>query len=705
VGIVHRDFKPENVMIGRDGRPRVADFGLARDGVSATGPAVELAPLGDRRLTATGAVLGTPAYMSPEQFAGHEVGPASDQFSFCVVAYEALFGRRPFRGRTTAELAASVTEGEVRGPPPRSGVPAALTRAVLTGLRADPTERHTSMAALVEALEGVVRARRRRVWLGVAAGVGVVALGLGYRGALALRPGPCEAVAEALGGAWDDARREAVATAVPDAAVQAIDAWASAWIEERRTACEETNVRGERSDFELGLRMACLDRHAARLDGFTAGLAETENADIGAERVDDMLPRLEDCRDVNTLDKHYNRFDRESERDSTAEDRAHLEALRLLSRANTRHLMYRDGAEELVAEAEAIMEQYGLHELDDTALALRADLAVRTGDRAAADALRMRSAEAAVATGDDALAADAIRLRADAALDAGDLSAARTHLQYFDLFVQRVAADDIRKAMEVKATVTRGNLALAQGKTEEAIGHFEQVMAAPDLQDPYDVRMGLGSAYLRVGRVADAVEQFEGALAERRAKGITDDPELAGALVNLANARMELGQLDAAVEDLRTAHGILERAGGDQRNLIGIVLGNWGLAERHRGDLERARELQEESLRVRTEALGEAHPLRAFATDELGELARLQRDWDAAQRWFEQSIALRRAAFGDEHPGVAASLTALGRVHLDRGAPKEAREVLTEARRILTATEQQDAEMIADVDALLERAI
>lgn len=700
VGIVHRDFKPENVMLGSDGRPRVVDFGLARDGPTATARPVE--PIGDGRLTATGAVLGTPAYMSPEQFAGTTVGPASDQFSFCVMAYEALFGRRPFRGRTTAELVTSVSEGHIRSPPSRSPVPPAITRAVVKGLLVDPTQRHPSMAALVQTLERIVRARRRRVWIGVAASAAVLASVLGYRGAMAMRPEPCEDVADALGEAWDDPRRDAVAAVVDDAVVDAIDAWASAWIAERKAVCDQNQVRGEQSDFEHGLRMACLDRHGARLDGFTAGLADAAKADVDARIVDEMLPTLDQCRDVTSLEKLENRFDRRSTFDTAEQDRAHLEGLRLLAQAQVLWSTFSDGATELVDRAEAIAKDHELPEIEHMALAVRADLVAREGDAEQADALRARSIEIAAAQGQDLHAADAIRQRADAALEAGDISAARTHLQYFDLFLARVALES-RARIEMHAAVTRGRLALAEHKPREAIEWFEKVVAAPELHDPYAAANYLGSAYLAADRPKDAVVQLEHAVELRRAKGIAKDADLAGGLVNLANVRMQLEDYDAAVKDLAEAHAIAKQASGDQRMLLGILLGSWGAAERHRGEHDRARALQEESLAVRTDLLGEQHPFRAYATDELGELARIAGDHAAAQRWYEQSIALRRAGFGADHPSVAHSLKQLGQVHLDRGATTEARETLSEAKRILDTAEEDDPEARAEVDALLAR--
>ena len=167
VGIVHRDFKPDNVLVGTDGRVRVTDFGLARAqaaepsegtgelgaSVAGEGAAVEVS------VTKTGAFVGTPVYMAPEQLAGEVVDARADVYSFCVSLYEALYGERPFAGRSLRELIASKGGSGVRAAPPDAKVAPRLRSVLLVGLRARREERYPSMAALLQALE---RAASRR---------------------------------------------------------------------------------------------------------------------------------------------------------------------------------------------------------------------------------------------------------------------------------------------------------------------------------------------------------------------------------------------------------------------------------------------------------------------------------------------------------------------------------------------------------------
>jgi formylglycine-generating enzyme required for sulfatase activity len=181
-GVVHRDFKPQNVMIGKGATVRVMDFGLARfarDGGGETMGDSAPAELGTGAATVTkaGVIVGTPAYMAPEQFVGERGDEQSDQFSFCVALYEALYGERPFSGDDPLDLSVNVTEGRVRPLPKDRGVPAWVRRAVMVGLKRDPASRWPSMAALIASLErppGARLGRRLLGWGAVAAAAGLL---------------------------------------------------------------------------------------------------------------------------------------------------------------------------------------------------------------------------------------------------------------------------------------------------------------------------------------------------------------------------------------------------------------------------------------------------------------------------------------------------------------------------------------------------
>ncbi|MEZ4451873.1 MAG: protein kinase [Nannocystaceae bacterium] len=206
-GLVHRDFKTDNVLVGADGRARVLDFGLVRTREARAMTSIDHESLepslvdgSQEALTVEGALLGTPLYMSPEHFAGQVDDPRSDQFSFCAALYEALCGARPFYGATVGELRAAVLCGELRDP--GGAVPAWLAAVLRRGLSRRPADRYADMNELLVALSrDPEEARRRRLRLtGVIAAAAVTSVTLVVSGYAGLRE-------------WSERRREEAAAA------------------------------------------------------------------------------------------------------------------------------------------------------------------------------------------------------------------------------------------------------------------------------------------------------------------------------------------------------------------------------------------------------------------------------------------------------------------------------------------------------------
>jgi eukaryotic-like serine/threonine-protein kinase len=241
-GLVHRDFKPGNVLMGLDGRVRVVDFGLVRESgvpepsssaahVPSPAEISARTPVGawTESLTRTGAMVGTPAYMSPEQLAGLAAGPASDQFSFCVALYEALFGRHPFVvDGNWRQLPYNVLEGRLQRPPKERRVPKALGKVVVRGLALRPEARWPGMEALLQALRRALDRRGPRLPT-MLVGVGLLAVGIGgLHGSMQSREEHhCKRGAFLMQRSWrpavrDDLREAWIATGLPGAA----DTWA-----------------------------------------------------------------------------------------------------------------------------------------------------------------------------------------------------------------------------------------------------------------------------------------------------------------------------------------------------------------------------------------------------------------------------------------------------------------------------------------------
>ncbi len=195
-GLVHRDFKPDNILRGTDGRVRVVDFGLVVSGESHAGATPEIPPNTplEASLTLTGIAVGTPAYMAPEQHRHEETDARTDQFSFAVTCYEAVYGERPFAGKTYREIVKKVYAGVVSPAPEGRAVPARIRTALLRALSVDPAARYPTMTALLAELTAPVPvtvvatatppmpspapAVRSQRWIALA-GFGVLAVGVG----------------------------------------------------------------------------------------------------------------------------------------------------------------------------------------------------------------------------------------------------------------------------------------------------------------------------------------------------------------------------------------------------------------------------------------------------------------------------------------------------------------------------------------------
>jgi tetratricopeptide (TPR) repeat protein/predicted Ser/Thr protein kinase len=331
-GLVHRDFKPDNVMIGDDGRVRVLDFGLARTDdrdlddhggaieAGRTGPVAipegiepSMTPL-ESNLTVAGTVLGTPAYMAPEQHLGEATDPRTDEFAFCVALYEGLYGQRPYAGNNAAAIAFQVLEGEVRSAPPETRVPTWVRKILLRGLSRDIESRYPTISQLLEALreDPTGRRRRSRVWLagfGVAAVAGVAAAQV----AAPAPPEPCARVTSEVDGVWSSVAKARLRAAFSEVeAAEAKEAerevfaglsdYANTVSTTRRRACEQTYVHRAQSDTTYDLQIECLDRATHALDAAVGVIAESDaNTIIESPRVISALPDVNRCDDLDAL--------------------------------------------------------------------------------------------------------------------------------------------------------------------------------------------------------------------------------------------------------------------------------------------------------------------------------------------------------------------------------------------------------------------
>ena len=356
-GLIHRDFKPDNVLVGTDGRVRVTDFGIARaeDGEPAdphtgtkrrpysaqtrlgvTTPvkqlassrnalsvarsgdsAVTLPPASTTRslsdpLTGTGDLLGTVGYMAPEQAFGEHVDARSDQFSFCATLYLALYGEKPFRD-TDVDVYLMALTGPVRDAPSGSKVPLWLRRIVLKGLSLQPAQRYASMDELLAALNHDPAVARRR-WLATATVPVALALAaFAYQRAEATKTLHCASAEADLTGVWDgtardDMRHAFEATGMAsqadsfERATKALDAYADSWRTARTEVCEATKVRHEQSEEVYALRADCLDRQKNEMRALVSIFRRADHGAVDqAVKAAYGLTSVNWCEDVNAL--------------------------------------------------------------------------------------------------------------------------------------------------------------------------------------------------------------------------------------------------------------------------------------------------------------------------------------------------------------------------------------------------------------------
>ncbi len=591
-GLVHRDFKPDNVLVDVTGRARVTDFGLARPLLPPDAPLPEGGDVGapdSWELTRSGAFVGTPAYMAPEQVRREATDARTDQFGFCVALYEALYGERPFSGENAAALAFNVTLGKVRPPPRDAQVPQWLLTVLLRGLRVAPADRFASMEELLSALESDPARGRKRFQVVTAVGLALLgAAGVGFL--LPHRATPrCTAGVERLSGVWDSERRAAVqaglrSTGSPSAdqafheSARVLDAYAAEWTAQHRDACEATWVRGEQPEAMLGLRMRCLERRLGDLRSLTTlfaaggkGLAES------AVQASQGLTPLAQCRDLDALATGA-ALPLSPERQSQV---AALE-VRLgdakVQRDTGRYAPGLELARPAVAQARELAHPPLLAE----ALFLLGDLEGRAGAPPVAERLLYEALQQAELGGAD-------RLRAEIA----------TELVWYVGHRQNRREEGHRLASQAAAVI--GRLGPGHEALRARLYNFEGVVLRGE------------------GRLAEAQTAHEAALALRQRALPPGHPDIANSLNNLGLVAWQQGRLEEALLAHQRALALrLERLGAEHPD-VAMSLNNLAPVLGELGRHEEALSVVEQGLALRRRVLGPGHPQVASALNNRAE--------------------------------------------------------------------------------------
>jgi tRNA A-37 threonylcarbamoyl transferase component Bud32/tetratricopeptide (TPR) repeat protein len=563
VGLVHRDFKPDNVLVDRRGRARVADFGLARAAdleaaaplALAAAPGRASAALSSQLTYAEGGLVGTPAYMAPELLHGGPADARSDLYAFSVALFEALHGRRPFAGATLVALFDAVLTGAI-DEPRGARLPAWLRRAVLRGLARDPAQRHASMDELLAALTDVP-ARRRRLATGAA---GLVTAGLlGLSLTTFSEAHVCKDIEAPLAAVWGPARNAALAARFADPArPYAATAWASvarrfddygaAWVTMRRDACEATQVRGEASTELMDRRMACLDQRLLALRRLVEVIEESNPSIIdAAPSFIGALRPLDRCADAGALLADIPPPEDPAVAQEVAHERDRLARVDAFVRVGR----ITDAAE-LAAGVVAVARALPYPPLLAEALLAHGHARRLAWGEDAADLLTEAYTVAE--------AADHARARLGAALDLAALLGAR-HLDAAEVWIQ-IAEAIARHIDEPELTGdlarVRGILAFHRNDFATAEAHFWRAADAyrslgPDHEpDVAAVLSNIGAVRIQSERADEAEVVLRDSIALVEASFGPDNPLLANTFQNLGSVLGEQGRARESAELLAT---------------------------------------------------------------------------------------------------------------------------------------------------------
>ncbi len=739
-GLVHRDFKPDNVLVGDDGRARVLDFGLARpasaESLAGTLPVADDAPgveAVDVESSVATRVSGTPAYMAPEQFKLKPLEPKADQFSFCVTAWEALFGQRPYEGDTYATIGAAVTLGRRREPPVNTDVPRWLQQAIDRGLAVDPEQRWPSMRALLECLRAGTRSSRTRaLWLGGGAAAMCVAA-VAWLASTGEQEATCSGGAERIDDAWGPRTKAAVtqtfeSSALPFAAdvwgklESELDVYADAWAEAHHEACAATQVRQERSQALMTAQMDCLAHRRRALESLTGALQDAPSAAAvgGALEAARALPSVSSCTDLEyvtaavappaapevqaKVDDIRTQIVQAKSAAALGDPRGalaamretlvdaelvdyepvHLEAALALGRLEDQAGNF-DEAEAQLRRAFFGATQAGANEI---AAESATELVTIVGERLGRfdEAMEwVRHAEAALgANGGD-------RMRLWSALGSvhhrtGDLDSAEA---YYNKALER--ADELGAQLRVAATTDdigvlysdRGNYPKARSLHERAF-EIREAEFGPNHPAIADSLLRLANVDQLSGEFDDAVTGYE------RAKSIfvgaqgPDAEPLAGLHHNLGRLQFMQGDLGAALENFERSASVMEEHRGPDHPMVASVLNSLAATLRRLDRIDEALKVAQRAEAIQSRALGPDHVDRGATLVSLANIYDLQDRLDEALALHEESERIFRAGLGDQHPLVVIALSNQALVHVKLDKPRRAIRLLEEASEIQT---------------------
>jgi tetratricopeptide (TPR) repeat protein len=651
-GLVHRDFKPTNVLVGRDGRPRVTDFGLVQDSSPAT---------------ARSAIAGTPYFMSPEQFRGEPADARSDQFSFCVALFAALHGVRPFEADPLGGIAGAPS-GRLREPRSARRVPRRIRAALRRGLAVEASARFPSMRELLAELTP----RSRRGGWSVALGAGLCVLTLLVLRSPAEVPDQrCTGAAAAFATVWNAERRSTVervfrttdapyATFALHRVTAALDRYARQWIEAHTDACRASEILGEQTEATLDLRMICLDHRrqeaAALIGALGAGDAAVVSRSTTAVA---ELPDIASCADVAALRQVVAPPEHAAARAKLAEL-----SPRLADARATYLLGLYTRARELIGPITAEARTLGYRPFQAQAELLQGLIEIETGDMTRAKTSLDSAIWSAEAGREDEVAARAwiwlVFLIAEREAD---------HVRGLAL-VPRATAAIARlggnAGLESFLERTLGAVDTIRGSYDSGIQHLQRAIDlgvqafGPDDASVASAQLNLGSAVLGQGHPRRALSILErGRTTTERLWG-PDHPRTAQALRLLGIAHNDAGDPRLAENELRRTLAIGEATLGPQHRDLTFTLTFLAEALDDQGRFEDAIALDRRAVAIAEKTLGLAHPVLGEALVDLGVHLGHGRHHDEAYDQMRRGEAILAKANGPDDPRFLLSLVQRG---------------------------------------------